>query len=106
MHGDSEIDFSFVDSKAAPEIQLADVVVGFLGKYFTFIEKTPLSALLRLRQNLTKTQAHTLKLVGDLIDISDKTSNALLFRITTMDSDWKSDAFLHGSPFPPHLLDR
>nr|WP_314542608.1 DUF3800 domain-containing protein [uncultured Massilia sp.] len=104
MHGDSEIDFSFADSKVVPEIQLSDIVVGFLGKYFTFIEKTPMSALLRIRKNLTKTQAQTLKLLGDLIDISDKTSNALLFRITTMDSDWKSDAFLYGNGFPPHLL--
>lgn len=106
MNGDREVDFTFADSKAVAEIQLADIVVGFLGKYFTFIEKTPMSVLLNKRKTLTRTQSSTLKLLATMIDISDKTSNALLHRITTMDSDWKSDSFLSGRAPPPHLLER
>ena len=106
MNGDRDVDFSFVDSKSVAEVQLSDIVAGFLGKYFTFIEKTPMSALLNKRKALTRTQASTLKLLGTMIDISDKTSNALLHRITTMDSDWKSDSFLFGRAPPPHLLQR
>jgi hypothetical protein len=99
-----EVPFSFVDSKQFGEIQLSDVVVGFLGKYFSFIEQTPLSALLRKRKDLTRIQSANLELLEQLIDISDKTCNVLLHRITTMDSDWKSDSFLHGHEPPPHLL--
>lgn len=105
MNGDREVDFSFVDSKSVAEVQLSDIVVGFLGKYFTFIEKTPMSALLRKRKALTRTQASTLKLLEAMIDISDETSNGLLHRITTLDSDWKSDSFLLGRAPPPHLLE-
>ncbi|WP_256077737.1 DUF3800 domain-containing protein [Massilia sp. YIM B04103] len=104
LDGGREVPFSFVDSKQVGEIQLSDVVVGFLGKYFTFIEQTPLPALLRKRKELTKVQAANLELLAQLIEISDKTCNVLLHRITTMDSDWKSDAFLFGSKPPPHLL--
>lgn len=106
MNGDREVDFSFVDSKLAAEVQLSDIVVGFLGKYFTFIEKTPMSVLISKRKALTPTQASTLKLLATMIDISDKTSNALLHRITTLDSDWKSDWFIFGRVPPPHLLER
>lgn len=105
MNGDREVDFSFVDSKSVAEVQLSDVVVGFLGKYFTFIEKTPMPVLLRKRKALSRTQASTLKLLEAMIDISDETSNGLLHRLTTLDSDWKSDSFLFGRAPPPHLLD-
>ncbi|MCC7697102.1 DUF3800 domain-containing protein [Janthinobacterium sp. EB271-G4-7A] len=98
MDGERVIDFSFVNSKAVDEIQVSDVIVGFLGKYFSYIEKTPIQVLLRKRKDLTSTQSQNLKLFGKLIDISDALSNALLHRITTEESDWKSDLFLHGSP--------
>ncbi|WP_017454440.1 DUF3800 domain-containing protein [Herbaspirillum rubrisubalbicans] len=98
------IPVSFVDSKNVGEIQISDVVVGFLGKYFSFIEKTPLPVLLRKKKNFTDTQKKNLSLLSDLIMLSDGISNGLLFRTTTMDSDWKSDAFLHDRTPPPHLL--
>lgn len=104
VDSDREISFSFVDSKAVAGIQLSDIVVGFLGKYFTFIEQTPLKALLRIRGNLTRIQASNLELVSQLITISDRISKSLLHRVTTLDSDWKSDTFLHGRKPPQHLL--
>lgn len=106
MNGEDELDYTFVDSKKVPEVQLSDVIVGLLGKYFTFIEKKPYSALAKIRQNLNPVQKKNLELLGSLIELSDAVSNNLLFRITTMDSDWKSDAFLFGSKPPPHLLTR
>lgn len=106
MNGEREMDYTFVDSKKVPEVQLSDVVVGLLGKYFTFIEKTPYSALVRIRQNLNPIQKRNLGLLKSLIEFSDEVSNSLLFRITTMDSDWKSDAFLFDLKPPPHLMKR
>ena len=104
VHEGKSIPVSFVDSKNLGQIQASDVVVGFLGKYFSFIEKTPLPVLLQKKKNFTYSQKKNLSLLSELITLSDSISNALLFRITTMDSDWKSDSFLHGRSPPPHLL--
>lgn len=104
MNGTREMDYVFMDSKEVPEIQISDVIVGLLGKYFTFIEKKSFPTLMRIRETLTSTQVKNLGLLGDLISMSDAVSNNLIFRITTLDSDWKSDAFLFGKKPPPHLL--
>jgi len=106
MNGEEEMDVSFVDSINVPEIQLSDVIVGLLGRFFTFIENTHSSELVRLRANLTPTQKQNLDTLGELINISDAISNDLLFRLTTMDSNYKSDIFLWGTDPLPHLLKR
>lgn len=103
MNGVEEVEFSFADSKKVPGIQLSDIIVGFLGKYFTFIERTPVRVLSQKKSQLTFTQKENIKLFCRLIDISDKFSNALLHRTTTLDSDWKSDYFLFNRELPPHL---
>jgi hypothetical protein len=103
MDEDRNVDFSFADSKVVPGIQLSDVVVGFLGKYFTFIERTSIGILIKKKQHLSLTQKENLNLFRQLTNSTDKFSNALLFRITTMDSDWKADYFLFGRKLPHHL---
>lgn len=103
MDGNKPIDFSFADSKFVPGIQLSDVVSGFLGKYFTFIERTPPSALIKIKSQLTLVQRENLKLFRQLTAQSDKFSNGLLFKVTTLDSEWKADYFLFGRKLPPHL---
>lgn len=106
MNGKEAMDISFVDSINVPEVQLSDVVVGLLGRYFTFIENTHCSELIRLRANLTATQKRTLETLGKLISISDEVSNGLLFHVTTLDSNYKNDIFLWGITPSPHLLQR
>ncbi|MCL1553166.1 DUF3800 domain-containing protein [Xanthomonas nasturtii] len=103
MDGDKPVNFSFADSKLVPGIQLSDVVTGFLGKYFTFIERTSPSVLIQKKNNLTSVQRENLKLFKELTDQSDTFSNGLLFKITTLDSEWKADYFLFGRKLPPHL---
>ncbi|SCW96509.1 MULTISPECIES: DUF3800 domain-containing protein [unclassified Pseudomonas] len=98
-----DVAFSFADSKVVPGIQLSDVVVGFLGKYFTFIERTSAGTLIKKKASLTQTQRENLNSFRQLVEKTDKFSNALLHRITTMDSDWKADYFLFGRKLPPHL---
>ncbi|WP_439871191.1 DUF3800 domain-containing protein [Pseudomonas syringae] len=103
MDGSRVVDFSFKDSKLVPGIQLADMMVGFLGKYFTFIERTPAHVLVQKKNKLNALQKENLKLFRQLVEKSDAFSNALLFRITTIDSDFKADYFLFGHELPPHL---
>lgn len=103
MDGNKSVDFSFADSKLIPGIQLSDVVSGFLGKYFTFIERTPPSLLIQKKRQLSPMQKENLKLFRQLTTESDKFSNGLLFKVTTLDSEWKADFFLFGRKLPPHL---
>ncbi|MGX9249963.1 DUF3800 domain-containing protein [Pantoea ananatis] len=103
MDGVDPVAFSFKDSKLSPGIQLSDVVSGFLGKYFTFIERTPPKVLIQKKKHLTAVQRQNLKLFRQLTIESDKFSNGLLFKITTVDSERKADYFLFGRDLPPHL---
>lgn len=103
-NGNQLVSFEFADSKLHFEIQLSDIVAGFFGKYFTFIEKTPTKALINFKKRLNIAQKNNLSLIRNLIERSDKLSNALLHRITTIDSDNKSDYFIFDLPLYPHLL--
>lgn len=104
IDGSSTVSFEFVDSKKYFEIQLSDIVAGFLGKYFTFIEKTPTKTLINMKKRLTFAQKNNIAALRKLIEGSDKLSNALLHRITTIDSDNKSDYFLFDCALSPHLV--
>lgn len=98
------IDYRFSDSKADPGIQLADVVVGLIGKYQDFVEEHRLPELLARKKGWSATQTETFDLLRGLIDYSDDMSNAFIHRITAMDSEWKNDSFMHDMPPMPHLL--
>lgn len=98
------VDFRFSDSKAEIGIQLADIVVGLLGKYFMFIEDHSLQELLSKKSRFTITQKECLALLRGLIDMSDEACPAFCHRVATMDSDWKASAFLFDQRPPPHLF--
>lgn len=98
------IDYRFSDSKADPGIQLADVVVGLIGKYQDFVEEHRLPELLARKKGWSATQTETFALLRGLIDYSDDISNAFIHRITAMDSEWKNNSFMHDMPPMPHLL--
>lgn len=98
-----EIPYQFADSKDHFEIQLSDVIAGFLGKYFSFIEKTPTNSLIHFKNNLSQAQRDNVTALRKLIEKSDAISNVLLHRVTTMDSDNKSDYFIFGAGLSPHL---
>jgi len=104
MDGKKEVIFRFSDSKNEVGIQLSDVITGFLGKYFVFIEENSMSKLLTKKENLNARQVNNLELLRLLIDASDKVSDAFFHSVAPMDSGWKSDMFLHGLPPVPHLL--
>jgi hypothetical protein len=104
MDGKREVSFRFSDSKKEVGIQLSDVIIGFIGKYFIFIEDNSMSELLKKKDNLNTTQMKNLNMLRRLIDASDEICNAFFHRVAPMDSDWKSNVFLHGVPPVPHLL--
>ncbi|WP_235583815.1 DUF3800 domain-containing protein [Pseudomonas aeruginosa] len=103
-HNGEEIVFQFVNSKEKFETQLSDIVAGFFGRYFTFIERTPAKALVNIKRNLNSGQKRNVAAIGRLISNSDSLSGALLKRITTMDSENKSDYFLFDRQLSTHLI--
>lgn len=98
------IDYRFSDSRAEPGIQLADVIVGMIGKYQDFVEQHRLQELLMRKRAWSAAQTESFDLLRGLIDYSDNVSNAFVHRITAMDSEWKNDTFMHALPPMVHLL--
>lgn len=104
VHNESLVYYDFVDSVQTPGVQLSDVIVGFLGKYFTFIEDTSPKNLINLKGRLTSAQRQNLKLLRTLISRSDKISNHFIHKITTIDSNLKSDYFLLDKKLPKFIV--
>jgi len=104
MDGDREVSSRFSDSKNEFGIQLSDILTSFLGKYFIFIEEHSMTELLVIKTNLNATQTSNLKLLQNLINASHEVSNAFFHRIAPIDTDCKSDTFIHNLRPAPHLI--
>lgn len=104
INNDSLVHYHFVESVQTPGVQLSDVIVGFLGKYFTFIEDTSPQKLIDLKGRLSSAQRQNIKLLRTLIRRSDKISNHFIHRITTIDSNLKSDYFLFDKKLPKYVV--
>jgi hypothetical protein len=62
--------YKFVDSRNEHGVQIADAVTGLLGKFFTFLNRTPLWELNETRLNFSRAQSRSLALLATLIDRS------------------------------------
>lgn len=62
--------FRFVSSHSEPGVQLADPVVGLLGKLFTFLNRTPMGALHQEMNGLSDQQRRSLAMLSRLLDKS------------------------------------
>tara|TARA_B100001250_G_scaffold395702_1_gene400891 strand:- start:788 stop:1918 length:1131 start_codon:yes stop_codon:yes gene_type:complete len=98
------VSYRFSDSQSDPGIQIADVIVGLLGRYQDFVEEHRLQELLDRKKTWSKEQTDCFRLLRGLIDYSDDMSTAFIHRITALDSKYKDNAFMHGRPPMPHLL--
>lgn len=68
--------YSFVDSKQDPHIQLADVVVGYFSRLYAFCKGRSDAELYAIRHELNKDQLDTLKKSRTIIDKSDDENQA------------------------------
>ncbi|CAM4044430.1 DUF3800 domain-containing protein [Cohnella lubricantis] len=76
--------YRFEDSKENKYIQLSDVVVGILGKCFTFVNSVPISKIKKVHEELNAFQLENLKLLDDVITKSDQFNKALLHSSTSL----------------------
>lgn len=73
--------YSFVDSKQRPEIQLADVTVGYFARLLNFCKGRSPYQLQSIRRNLNKTQLENLRIARELIDRSDSLNKAYFHHV-------------------------
>ena len=70
--------YRFADSKSEPGIQLADIVVGVLGKMHSYFTETPPDEVAADRASLTGTSSRNAELLRDLIAASHEANIAFL----------------------------
>lgn len=64
------VNFSFIDSKTEPWVQVSDAIVGLLGKFFSFVNQTPIPELKEARAAFTDRQERSLKKLTHLLSRS------------------------------------
>jgi hypothetical protein len=86
--------YRFANSQAEPGIQLADVVVGVLGKMHSYFTETPRDEVAADRANLTGTSLKNSELLRDLLAASHDANIAFLNHVSSMHDLDKLDLFL------------
>jgi hypothetical protein len=87
--------YRFADSKAEPGIQLADIVVGVLGKMHTYFTETPPDEVTADRAGLTgSTSLQNVELLRDLLAASHDANIAFLHHVSSIHDLDKLDLFL------------
>jgi hypothetical protein len=92
--GAPAVNFRFVDSKAESGIQLADVVVGLLGKTHSYLTQSHLDDVANTRNGLTGISLQNIELLRDCIDRANNANRAYLNHITSQHHYPKLDCLL------------
>ena len=90
------INFRFEDSISVRAIQLSDVLMGFLGKYFTYIKNVDMQTLENNKLNLTSVQVKNIDLLSALIQKSDELAPNTLESMMSVKELEKNNYFLWG----------
>jgi hypothetical protein len=94
---DKEMDnFRFVHSENYPGIQLSDVAIGLLGKYFTFLNSTDWETLEFAKDTLNERQRNNIARLNTLIDKSIAENPIFFHSVLCIDDHRKSEFFLEG----------
>lgn len=101
--GERRLDYKFADSKSEIGIQLSDIVTGFIGRHFSYLQSKSLPLLRERKANFSEMQLKNLHLIRDIISRSDIYSNGLFHAILPLDTIFKNDAFLHNQEVPSFL---
>ena len=86
--------YRFVDSKCMLGIQASDIVVGLLGKFFTFINRSTCHELFTIKSSLSAAQRETLSKFKTVVDSSNSENCAFSMRIISYRDDSKGAFFL------------
>ena len=86
--------YRFVDSKHESGIQVADIVVGLLGKLFTFTHSMKFDELFSLRSTLSNVQTDTLAHFREIMNFSIRENPAFANRVLSDSENEKAALFL------------
>lgn len=88
--------FRFADSKSEPGIQVADIMVGLIGKMYSYLAKTKRDDVATARAALSGTSLKNAKLIRDLIDASHDANVAFLNHVASNNEIDKMNLFLRS----------
>lgn len=83
--------YSFVDSKDNQLIQLSDIIIGLIGKFYTFINENSISELKEQLGEIDNSQQNTLKLFSQILFESEKRNKAYIHLTVSNDELQKLD---------------
>lgn len=86
--------YRFADSKSEPGIQVSDIVVGLIGKMYTYFAGTTHDEVSAARASLLGTSLKNAELIRDLIDASHEANIAFLHHVTSKHEIDKMNVFL------------
>jgi len=93
-HNSKMDNYKFINSKNNNFIQVSDVIVGLLGKCFTYTNRATFNEIRTLKSNLNPIQRENLKLIIELRDSSDLQNKALLLSISSNQEKRKIELLL------------
>jgi len=88
--------YRFADSKSEPGIQVSDIIVGVIGKMYSYFAETKRDDVAAARAALTGTSLNNAELLRDLIDASHDANVAFLHHIATNSEINKMNLFLRS----------
>ncbi|WP_337848233.1 DUF3800 domain-containing protein [Sphingomonas sp.] len=86
--------FQFMDSREEPMIQVADVIAGLLGKFFSYLVRTDMAVVRTDRASLGPLQEENLGKLASLIDRASDENEALAHRVLSLSDDRKAEIFM------------
>ena len=89
--------YRFADSRSEAGIQVADVLVGLIGKMHTYLTQSPSEDVALVREALTDQALENAVLLRDLINASDAANIAFLHHVASSHDIEKLDLFLRFS---------
>lgn len=101
--GDRLLDYRFSDSKNEIGIQVSDIIVGLLGRHFSYLQRHSLPELRQRIACFSNQQLQNLELLRKLVDRSNSFSAALLHAVLPLDTHFKNNEFLHHRRAPDFL---
>jgi hypothetical protein len=88
--------YRFVKSHDEPGVQISDVVVGLLGKFFSLIQNTEPPELVEMRQNLSAQQKRNLGFLRELLNRSLEENSAFAHFVLSLEDQERAAFFLQN----------
>jgi len=82
--------YTFVNSKLDTHIQISDLIIGIIGKYFSYLNNNPIEDVMLFLRSLNPVQRHNMEVLNILTDRSDLQCNAFFHYVTSEYLNYKN----------------